>query len=86
MDMKQRVRTLKSVFMVTSGPFRSNLVVNSFEFSRRDGLVLHLIETRKGPCPDLQEKLGLELFSGDGQFFLRSRCRSVAWRRGPPGS
>lgn len=84
--MELRVRTLKSVFMVTSGPLRNQPGRQLFRILKWDGLALHLRETRKGPCPDLQENLGLELFSGDGQFFLRSRCRSVAWRRGPPGS
>ena len=34
----------------------------------------------------LQKISGSELFSGDGQFFLRLRCRPVAWHRGSPGS
>lgn len=53
--MELRVRTLKSVFMVASGPFRCRRV---FRILKWDGLALPLIETRKGPCPDLQENSG----------------------------
>lgn len=84
--MEQRVRTLKSVFMVTSGPFRSQLSRQLFRILKAGWTRSALDRDAKRPVPRPPRKLGLELFSGDGQFFLRSRCRSVAWRRGPPGS